>query len=155
MPKLSAGVLVYRLREEVEVFLVHPGGPFWQKKDDGAWTIPKGEYSEGEDPKAAALREFEEETGRPLHGEPADLLTCKLPSGKLLTVFVFEGDVDETALRSNTFQQEWPPKSGRLQDFPEIDRGGWFSLDEAGRKVTLGQRQVLEGFTRWIAAKGP
>lgn len=145
MPRLSAGILVYRLREgEPQVFLVHPGGPFWQKQDDGAWTVPKGEYSPDDEPKNAALREFEEETGQPLSGELMELLTCKLPSGKVLSVWTVEGDVDETAVCSNTFEMEWPPKSGRLQEFPEIDRGGWFSLEEARRKITKGQLPVLE-----------
>jgi predicted NUDIX family NTP pyrophosphohydrolase len=145
VPRLSAGILVYRLREgEPQVFLVHPGGPFWQKKDEGAWTIPKGEYAPGDDAKSAALREFEEETGQQLGGELTELITCKLPSGKVLTVWTIECDVDEAAVRSNTFEMEWPPKSGRLQEFPEVDRGGWFSLEEARQKITKGQLPVLE-----------
>jgi predicted NUDIX family NTP pyrophosphohydrolase len=146
--RLSAGILVHRFRdEELQVFLVHPGGPFWQKKDDGAWTIPKGEYSPNEDPKTAALREFEEETGQQLQRELSELLTCKLPSGKVLTVWSVEGEVDETALQSNTFEMEWPPKSGRMQEFPEIDRGGWFALDEARRKITKGQLPLLDALS--------
>ena len=145
MARLSAGILVYRrCGSELEVFLVHPGGPFWQKKDDGAWTIPKGEYTSNEDPKAAALREFGEETGQQIHGDLVELLTCKLPSGKVLTVWAVEGDVDAGAIRGNTFKAEWPPKSGRFEEFPEVDRGGWFSLGEARRKITRGQQPVLE-----------
>ncbi len=145
MPRLSAGILVYRIRAgSLQVFLVHPGGPFWRKKDDGAWTIPKGEYSPEEDPKSAAIREFLEETGQQISADLRELLTCKLASGKVLSVWTTESDIDESAVSSNSFSMEWPPKSGQLQSFPEVDRGAWFSLDEAQRKINRGQIPLLD-----------
>src|SRR5262252_3749819 len=127
MAKLSAGLLMYRRREGgLEVFLVHPGGPFWAKKDLGAWSIPKGEYDEGEEPLAAARREFEEETGIQPEGHFVPLKTIKQPGGKTVLAWAFEGDADVAAIKSNTFSMEWPPHSGKQQDFPEVDRAGWF-----------------------------
>jgi predicted NUDIX family NTP pyrophosphohydrolase len=146
MPKLSAGILLYRARQgAVEVLLVHPGGPFWAKKDLGAWTIPKGEYEQGEDPLAAALREFQEETG---HEPPADGLvelgTIRQRGGKVLTAWAAAGDLDPATVVSNTFTMEWPPRSGRQQEFPEIDRAAWFSLDDAHARILSGQVPLLD-----------
>jgi predicted NUDIX family NTP pyrophosphohydrolase len=143
--KLSAGILLYRRREgEIEVFLVHPGGPFWAKKDDGAWSIPKGEYLEGEDPLTVAKREFYEETGSKINGEGIELEPLKQPSGKIISAWAVEGEIDPAALRSNTFPLEWPPKSGRRQEFPEVDRALWFNLTIARRKLLPGQRAFLD-----------
>src|SRR5262245_45648564 len=143
--KLSAGVLLYRKRGgEIEVFLVHPGGPFWAKKDDGAWSIPKGEYSEGEDPLIIAKREFHEETGSHLSGEFLPLTPLKQPSGKVITAWAVGGDLDPASLSSNTFSMEWPPKSGKQQEFPEVDRGMWCDLATARIKLLPGQRAFLD-----------
>ncbi|MEB3982840.1 NUDIX domain-containing protein [Mycobacterium sp. 663a-19] len=146
MPRLSAGVLLYRVREgAVEVLIVHPGGPFWARKDDGAWSIPKGEYTEGEDPWAAALREFSEELGLAAPpGARIDLGQLKQPGGKVVTVFGVQGDLDVTGTRSNTFELEWPKGSGRLREFPEIDRVGWFPVARARTKLLKGQREFLD-----------
>ena len=144
MPKHSAGLLMYRRREVLEVFLVHPGGPFWAKKDLGAWSIPKGEYTPAEDALAAARREFQEETGFPAAGEFLPLTPQKQPSGKLIQAWAFQGDCDPGAVRSNTFTMEWPPRSGHTKDFPEIDRAGWFTLEEAKVKIIQGQVGFLE-----------
>jgi predicted NUDIX family NTP pyrophosphohydrolase len=128
-----------------EVLLVHPGGPFWAKKDAGAWSIPKGEYDDGEDPRACAAREFEEELGSPLPaGELEELGTVKLRSGKQIVAFAVAGDLDADAIRSNTFTLEWPPRSGRMQEFPEVDRAGWFGLDEAREKLNPAQAEFLD-----------
>jgi predicted NUDIX family NTP pyrophosphohydrolase len=146
MPKSSAGILLYRVRAgEPEVLLVHPGGPFWARKDRGAWSIPKGEYEEGDDPRAAALREFEEETGRPLDaGELAALGKIKQRGGKVVTAWAAEGDLDPAAITSNTFQLEWPPRSGRMREFPEVDRAQWFALPEARTKILPAQEELLD-----------
>jgi predicted NUDIX family NTP pyrophosphohydrolase len=145
MPKLSAGLLMYRwLHGAVEVFLVHPGGPFWKNKDDGSWSIPKGEYPEGEDPLEAARREFREETGFEPGPNLAALGDLRQPSGKILSVWAFEGDCDPAELRSNTFSTEWPPKSGRTSEFPEVDRGAWFSIDAAKTKLLKGHVAFLD-----------
>ncbi|HKE62608.1 MAG TPA: NUDIX domain-containing protein [Nitrospira sp.] len=142
--KLSAGILLYRKRDgALEVFLVHPGGPFWAKKDDGAWSIPKGEYGEGEDPLAVAKREFYEETGSQVSGDYLSLTPLRQPSGKMITAWAVEGEVDPASLRSNTFSMEWPPKSGKLEEFPEVDRGMWCDLATAHRKLLVGQRPLL------------
>lgn len=143
--KLSAGILLYRLRDgQVEVFLVHPGGPFWARKDDGAWSIPKGEYEAIADPLAAAKREFQEETGFEVDGTFHSLTALKQPSGKVISAWAVEGDVDAAALTSNTFTLEWPPKSGRIQEVPEVDRGAWFDLSRARAKLQPGQRTFLD-----------
>ena len=143
--KLSAGILLYRQRGgEVEVFLVHPGGPFWAKKDDGAWSIPKGEYEAGEDPLAVAKREFHEETGFGIDGRFYPLAALKQPSGKVISAWSVEGDIDAAALTSNTFTLEWPPESGKLREFPEVDRGAWFNLPTAQVKLQSGQRGFLD-----------
>lgn len=147
MPRLSAGLLMYRKKgSELQVLLVHPGGPFFAKKDDGAWSIPKGEVAEGEELLATACREFEEETGIKPTGPFRELAPVKLKSGKVVHAWAFEGDCDPAAIRSNTFMIEWPPRSGRQQEFPEIDRAAFFALDEAVRKVNPAQRPLLEEF---------
>lgn len=145
MAKLSAGLVMYRRRGGgLEVFLVHPGGPFWAKKDAGAWSIPKGEYAEGEDALAAAQREFEEETGFVARGDFVDLGTVKQPGGKVVRAWAIEGDCDPAELKSNMFEMEWPPRSGRLAEFPEVDRAGWFSVEEARERILKGQLPLLD-----------
>jgi predicted NUDIX family NTP pyrophosphohydrolase len=140
VPRLSAGVLMFRRRNSsLEVFLVHPGGPFWQKRDVGAWSIPKGEYNEGDDPLDAAKREFHEETGFEVHGEVLPLGSIRQPSQKVVTAWAVEGDCLSAEIHSNTFKMEWPPKSGRQQEFPEIDRADWFTLHEAKKRILKGQ----------------
>jgi predicted NUDIX family NTP pyrophosphohydrolase len=147
MPAVSAGLLLYRRRgSQVEVFLVHPGGPFWARKDDGAWSVPKGLVAPDEDELACARREFREETGFDISGPGEDLGTFRLPSGKRLHVWASAGDCNPDELRSNLFEMEWPPGSGRTQSFPEVDRGGWFDRAEALRKITKGQSSMLEKF---------
>ncbi len=149
MPQLSAGILMHRGGPgSREVFLVHPGGPYWKNKDDGAWSIPKGRYDAGEEPLAAAKREFEEETGIAVDGSFVALGQFKQPSGKLITAFALKGDCDATCIRSNDFSMEWPPRSGRMQTFPEVDRAAWFSLEEARVKMAKGQRPILDAFTK-------
>ena len=153
MPKISAGVLLYRTREaDVQVLLVHPGGPFWANKDDGAWSIPKGLADDGEDLQAAARREFFEETGALVAGAFIDLGAHKQPGGKTVVAFACEGDFDPGSLRSNVFTMEWPPRSGRTAEFPEVDRAGWFSLDEAVKKVTKGQRPIIAALAEKLGA---
>jgi predicted NUDIX family NTP pyrophosphohydrolase len=140
--KRSAGLLVYRrARGTVEVLLVHPGGPFWAKRDDGAWSLPKGEHGPDEDPFEVAVREFREEVGSdpPAGRSPVLLGELRQPSGKRVTAWALEGDLDAGTVRSNTFTIEWPPRSGRRQEFPEVDRAGWFDLDTARRKLVPGQ----------------
>jgi predicted NUDIX family NTP pyrophosphohydrolase len=147
MPKLSAGLLLYRVREDdvVEVLIAHPGGPFWARKDDGAWSIPKGEYTDGDDPWAAAQREFEEEIGLPPPPGPRIAFApLKQPSGKVVTAFAVRGDLDLTDARSNTFELEWPKGSGRIQSFPEVDRVGWFPVAQARAKLLKGHRPFLD-----------
>jgi predicted NUDIX family NTP pyrophosphohydrolase len=145
MAKRSAGLLMYRFREGMpEVFLAHPGGPFWAKKDLGVWTIPKGEYAPDETPLQAARREFGEETACPSEGDLLALTPLRQPSGKVIAAWAFQGDCDPEASRSNTFSMEWPPGSGRRVEFPEVDRAGWFSLDEAKTKIIPGQMGFLE-----------
>ncbi len=146
MPKRSAGILLYRLTgEEPEVLLVHPGGPFWARRDAGAWSIPKGEYEEGEDPRACALREFEEETGTALAAtQLTDLGSVKQKGGKVVTAWAAEGNLDADAVRSNTFTMEWPPRSGRTDEFPEIDRAEWFYPETARQKLVSAQAGLLD-----------
>jgi predicted NUDIX family NTP pyrophosphohydrolase len=145
VPARSAGILLYRDRDGVrEVLLVHPGGPFWAKRDAGAWSIPKGEYADGEDPRACALREFEEELGAPLvAGELVELGSVRQRSGKVVTAWAAEGDLDPTGITSNTFELEWPPRSGRMREFPEVDRAAWFGLEEAREKLVPAQAELL------------
>lgn len=146
MPKLSAGVLLYRIRDDVvEALLAHPGGPFWARKDDGAWSIPKGEYTEDEEPWAAAQREFSEELGLPVPAGPRlDLGALKQPGGKVVTAFAVRGDLDVTDARSNTFELEWPRGSGNMREFPEVDRVEWFPVARARAKLLKGQRPYLD-----------
>ncbi len=149
--KQSAGILLYRIRNHaLQVLLVHPGGPFWTKKDEGAWSIPKGEYSEGADALAAAKREFHEETGFEIHGETVPLIPVRQPSGKIISAWAVDGDLDATSVRSTTFHMEWPPKSGKFQEFPEVDRAEWFDLCTAHRKIIQGQRPLLAQLERMI-----
>jgi predicted NUDIX family NTP pyrophosphohydrolase len=145
LAKLSAGVVLFRKRPSgLQVLLVHPGGPFWKKKDLGTWSIPKGEYTEPEDPLAAAKREFAEETGIQLDGDFLPLGSFKQPSGKMISAWALEGDCSVADIRSNTFTIEWPPKSGRQQEFPEIDRAQWFDLAEAQKRILRGQVAILD-----------
>jgi len=132
------------VEEDMEVFLVHPGGPFWAKKDKGAWSIPKGLFEPGEDPLEAARREFHEETGHAVSGEFRALMPLKQPSGKVVHAWAVEGHIDEKSIKSNMFSMEWPPRSGKEQSFPEVDRGGWFTLRIACEKILPGQRGFLE-----------
>jgi len=141
----SAGILLYRrLADRLEVLLVHPGGPFWVRRDLGAWSIPKGEYEIDEDPLVAARREFEEETGFQISGEFRPLAPLKQPSGKTVFAWAVEGDCDPSGLKSNTVSLEWPPHSGRQQEFPEVDRAAWFPLAEAKRRILPGQVGFIE-----------
>jgi len=146
MAKRSAGILLFRhVDDGVEVFLVHPGGPFWRGKDTAAWSIPKGEIDEGEAPLSAAQREFAEETGLTLPaGNPLALDPVKQPSGKIVHAWAFEGDADPSAVVSNTFSLEWPPRSGHSEQFPEIDRAQWFPLGEARTKLHKGQVPLVD-----------
>lgn len=144
MTKASAGLLMYRRRGNgVEVLLVHPGGPFWAHKDEGAWSIPKGEVEAGEDALAAARREFAEETGFEPRGPYVPLGTIKQKGGKVVTAWAFEGDCDASAVRSGTFSMEWPPRSGQHREFPEVDRAAFFGLEEARRKINPGQAALV------------
>jgi predicted NUDIX family NTP pyrophosphohydrolase len=150
MARTSAGILLHRERGGVrEVLLVHPGGPFWARKDAGAWSIPKGEYGDGDDPRAAALREFEEELGSPLPAgtELTELGTVRQSGGKVITAYGAAGDLDATAITSNTFITEWPPRSGRTEEFPEVDRAEWFGLDDARKKINPAQAALLDRLT--------
>jgi predicted NUDIX family NTP pyrophosphohydrolase len=152
MPKQSAGILLHRnTGGHVEIFLVHPGGPFWTKKDDGAWSIPKGEFAAGENPLVAARREFQEETGSPIDGKFEELTPIKQPGGKTVYAWAVEGDIDSSAIRSNQFSMEWPRGSGKTQSFPEVDRGGWFDLDTAKTKILKGQVGFLEQLERALS----
>lgn len=145
MPKQSAGILLYRKTPSgPEFFLVHPGGPFFKNKDDGSWSIPKGEFAEDEDALTAAKREFEEETGSAIDGGFIPLTPVKLKSGKTIQAWALEGDIDHSQIISNTFIIEWPPKSGKMQAFPEIDRAGWVSFDDAKQKINAAQVGLLE-----------
>jgi predicted NUDIX family NTP pyrophosphohydrolase len=145
MPRVSAGLVPYRWRgDQLEVFLVHPGGPFWANKDDGAWSIAKGEIGAGEPPLAAARREFEEETGLSLAGQALPLTPIRQAGGKLVHAFALEAELDPATVRSNRFTIEWPPRSGERRDYPEVDRAGWFRLEAARRKILQSQIPLLE-----------
>jgi predicted NUDIX family NTP pyrophosphohydrolase len=151
--KLSAGILMFRKREStLQLFLVHPGGPFWRNKDAGAWSIPKGEYEEGEKPLDAAKREFLEETGIEADGEFLPLGEIKQPSGKVITAWALEGDCEPSAVRSNMFSMEWPPKSGRQQEFPEVDRADWFTANEAKERIVKGQTGLIDRVVALISS---
>lgn len=152
MARRSAGLVAFRRRgEALEVFLVHPGGPFWAKKDLGAWSIPKGEYTDGEDALAAARREFQEETGIALEGNFVPLGQVRQAGGKIVDAWAVEADFDAALVRSNSFSMEWPPKSGRMREFPEVDRGEWFSLEAAQGKILKGQAPFLRQLERLAA----
>lgn len=146
MPRLSAGLLLYReTAGVVDVLIAHPGGPFWARRDDGAWSIPKGEYTDDEDPWAAAQREFSEELGLPVPDGPRiELGRLKQPSGKVVTAFAVRADLDVSDVRSNTFELEWPKGSGKVREFPEVDRVGWFPVAQARAKLITGQRGFLD-----------
>ena len=146
MPRnLTAGILLYRVRRgELEVFLVHPGGPFWAKKDDGAWSIPKGEVDQGDDLLATAKREFLEETGSPIDGDFQLLPPQKQKSGKVVHAWAVMGEIDANTVKSNMFSMEWPPRSGITREFPEVDRGEWFDIPTARQKLMPGQLRLLD-----------
>lgn len=151
MPKArrSAGILLYRRRAgPLEVFLVHPGGPFWAKRDEGAWSIPKGEFPQDEDPLEAALRELEEETGTSLAGRPRKDFTALPPvrqgGGKTVYAWAVEGDLDAAGIRSNLFTMEWPPRSGVQREYPEVDRAAWYAMDAARVRILAAQRPLLD-----------
>lgn len=153
---VSAGILLYRVRAGMtEVFLVHPGGPYWRRKDAGAWSIPKGELEEGADALTTAQREFLEETGASPRGEFVPLTPLKQPSGKLVHAWAVSGDLDASSITSNTFRMEWPPHSGRQQEFPEVDRGGWFTIAVAKERILAGQRGFLDQLAQHIAVGEP
>jgi len=145
MAKQTAGILVYRRGESgVEVFLAHPGGPFWAKKDLAAWSIPKGEFLDPESALDAAKREFAEEIGQSVEGQFLALTPCKPPGGKVIHAFAVEGEVDAAKVQSNLFEMEWPPHSGKMQSFPEVDRGAWFAIDDARKRLHKGQLPILD-----------
>ena len=152
MPQRSAGILLYRRRARsgIEVLLVHPGGPFWARKDEGAWSLPKGTYEPGEDPLAAARREFAEETGAQAEGELIALGAFRQSSAKIVDVWAIEGEFDPATLSSNTFPMEWPPKSGKMREVPEVDRAEWFTPEAAARKILKGQRPVIDALLRHL-----
>jgi predicted NUDIX family NTP pyrophosphohydrolase len=156
VPKRSAGLLLYRITDAgVEVLLGHPGGPFWARKDDGAWTIPKGEYVDDEDPWAAAQREFREELGLSAPTGPRlDMAPVKQPGGKIITAYAVRGDLDVAHSRSNTFELEWPKGSGKVREYPELDRVGWFAIDTARSKLLKGQVPLLDRLLEHLAAAG-
>jgi predicted NUDIX family NTP pyrophosphohydrolase len=146
VPRTSAGLLVFRhsAQNALQVLLAHPGGPFWAKKDDGAWTIPKGELSDSEDPLLAARREFEEEMGQPIDGEFIPLGEITQAGGKRVIAWAIQGDFDPARLKSNLFTTEWPPRSGKRQAFPEVDRAAWFDPETARRKILQGQVPFID-----------
>lgn len=145
MPKQSAGILLYRKTPQgLQVFLVHPGGPFFKNKDDGSWSVPKGEYESGEDPLAAAKREFKEETGHEITGNFIALSPIKQKGGKMVLAWAVEGDIDPKNIKSNTFEIEWPPRSGKKQTFDEIDRGEWFDITTAKTKINPAQAALID-----------
>jgi predicted NUDIX family NTP pyrophosphohydrolase len=148
----TAGLLLYRRHGGLEVFLVHPGGPFWAKKDEGVWSLPKGEFAEGEEPLQAAKREFTEETGFSVDGEFLPLEPLKQRGGKIIYAWAIEADCDAAQARSNLFALEWPPKSGRIQNFPEVDRAQWFSIAEARRRLNAGQIGFIDQLTSSFGA---
>ncbi len=149
MAKQSAGIILYRHRDSaLEIFLVHPGGPFWKNKDSGAWSIPKGEFDEQEDPLQAARREFHEETGCSVDGSFIALRPVRQAGGKMVHSWAVEGDCEAESIRSNSFTIEWPPRSGQRKDFLEVDRAGWFSLELARKKILKGQLMLLDELQR-------
>lgn len=155
MKKRSAGILVYRWRDEPELFLVHPGGPFWKNKDDGAWSIPKGEIGPDENPLRAALREFQEEIGQTIDGDFTPLDPVTISGGKVIEAWAVEHDLDASTIISNSFEIEWPPRSGKRQSFPEVDRAAWFPSPLALRKITPGQVPLLVQLLEKLGAPTP
>jgi predicted NUDIX family NTP pyrophosphohydrolase len=157
MSRPSAGLLIFRRRPPgtVEVLLVHPGGPLWRDRDLGSWSIPKGELSPGEDPLTAARREVAEETGLDIAGDFRPLAACRQRGGKVVHAWAVEADGDPARVRSNRFTMEWPPRSGTVRDFPEIDRAAWLPLDEARARILSGQRGFLDELDRWLGERGP
>ena len=154
--KQSAGLLLYRWGDEgLEVLLAHPGGPFWAKKDLGAWSIPKGEFLEDEEPLSAARREFAEEIGTRVDGEVLALTPLKQPSRKTIHAFAIEHDLNVERITSNSFEMEWPPRSGKSQSFPEVDRAAWFKLEEARQRIQPGQAPILDELARLLSAALP
>ena len=152
--KVSAGILLYRFYHKMpEVFLVHPGGPFWKNKDREAWSVPKGETMAGEDPLEAAKREFEEETGFNVSGEFIELTPVKLKSGKVVHAWALEKDVNPAELTSNRIMVEWPPKSGKMMEIPEVDKGEWFSIEKAKKKINPGQLALIEELITILTSK--
>ncbi|HSH40830.1 MAG TPA: NUDIX domain-containing protein [Arenicellales bacterium] len=151
MSRHSAGILLYRIRDgRLQVLLAHPGGPYWARRDEGAWSIPKGLIDADEDPLAAARREFREETGCDVDGNFVELGSVRQPGGKLVQAWALEHDLDPSTLHSNRFTMEWPPHSGQFRDFPEIDRAQWFCIDDAREKILKGQREFLQRLQRRI-----
>lgn len=149
MPKQSAGILLYRTSDRgLEVLLVHPGGPFFRNKDLGVWSIPKGEFTEGEEPTVVAVRELEEETGYRLEAPLIPITPIKQKGGKIVFAWAAEGDLDAEAITSNTFTLEWPPRSGRMREFPEVDRAAWLTVDEAREKINQAQIAFIEELKR-------
>ena len=146
--KQSAGILLYKKTDGLQFFLVHPGGPFWKNKDVGSWSVPKGEFTDEENPLDAAIREFEEETGTRLQGAFTPLNSVKLKSGKTVHCWAIEGDINAEAINSNTIEIEWPPKSGKTLTIPEVDKGGWFSFAEASEKINPAQQSFLIQLSR-------
>ena len=152
--KQSAGILLFRFSQSfIEVFIVHPGGPFWKNKDEGAWSIPKGEYDENEDPLQTAIRDFEEETGKKVNGNFIELKPVRLKSGKLIHAWALEGDIDAEKITSNTIEIEWPPRSGKKMTIPEVDRGLWCSSDTARLKLNVGQIPLIKELEEKIKSR--
>ena len=150
--KKSAGILLFRINNrKLEVFLVHPGGPFWKGKDAGTWSIPKGEYGENEDALSAAIREFEEETGTKPSGNFIPLIPVKQKAGNMVDAWAVKGDLDADTIHSNMFRMEWPPKSGKWQEFPEADKGAWLGLEEAREKINQAQAAFLDDLVQKIS----
>jgi len=153
MSKKSAGIVLYRIKNRMlEVLLVHPGGPFWAKKDEHAWSIPKGEFDEGEDPLEAAKREVQEETGMKVEGKFIELTPVKQKSGKMVLAWAIKGDFDPATIRSNEFEMEWPPRSGKKKKFPEVDKAEWFAIEEAEQKIVGGQIPLLKELERIVSS---
>jgi predicted NUDIX family NTP pyrophosphohydrolase len=152
MPKQSAGILLFRIHDNTpEVFLVHPGGPFWAKKDDNSWSVPKGEFTDDESAHDAALREFEEETGMSIKCNMTELSPVRQKGGKIVYCFACKGDINALKIKSNTFEMEWPPRSGKKQIFPEVDRAGWFDFKSANAKILDYQQPLLKELESRIA----
>jgi predicted NUDIX family NTP pyrophosphohydrolase len=152
MAKVSAGILLYRISDgQLQIFLIHPGGPFFRNKDDGTWSIPKGEYIEGEEePLLAAKREFEEETGQKIDGKFIALEPITQKGGKKVYAWAVEGDIDHEVIQSNLFEIEWPPRSGKKQTFPEVDKAGWFDTETAKARINIAQIDLIENLIRVI-----